>query len=68
MNSNDLKKIAIGSSINEETYDYCLNCQTETPISELNLVNGSCSVCTTNRFKITDEQMRELIELDVGFK
>lgn len=68
LSSNQIKKIAAGMSVHEETYDRCTNCQSETAISELNLVTGSCSVCNTNKIKLTNEQIKELLELDVGME
>jgi hypothetical protein len=68
MNKNAIKKIVVGVSVNDESFDNCLECRAETPIGELNLVSGLCSVCNTNKIKITKEQMRELLKLDKGFK
>tara|TARA_R110002167_G_scaffold7027_2_gene33209 strand:+ start:3369 stop:3578 length:210 start_codon:yes stop_codon:yes gene_type:complete len=67
MNKNAIKKIVVGVSVNDESFDNCLECRTETPIGELNLVSGLCSACNTNKIKITKEQMRELLKLDRGF-
>jgi Zn finger protein HypA/HybF involved in hydrogenase expression len=67
VNLNDLKKVAVGISVHEESYEQCEKCRTETPIGELNLVTGLCSACNTNKIKITKEQMRELLKLDRGF-
>ena len=68
LSKNQIKKIVVGVSVNQDSFDNCLECRTETPIGELNLVNGLCSACNTNKIKITKEQMRELLELDKGFK
>ena len=67
MNKNAIKKIPTGISVNDESFDNCLGCQSETHTSELNLATGMCSACNTNKIKITKEQMRELLELDKGF-
>tara|TARA_R110000850_G_scaffold261047_1_gene388770 strand:+ start:684 stop:893 length:210 start_codon:yes stop_codon:yes gene_type:complete len=66
MNKNAIKKIPIGISVNDESFDNCLGCQSETHTSELNLATGMCSVCNTNNIKLTKEQMNELLKLDGG--
>ena len=68
MNKNAIKKIPIGISVNDESFDNCLGCQSETHTSKLNLVTGLCSVCNTNKIKLTKEHMIELLELDKGLK
>jgi hypothetical protein len=66
MNKNAIKKTPIGISVNDESFDNCLGCQSETHTSELSLATGMCSVCNTNKIKITKEQMNELLKLDGG--
>jgi len=68
MNSNQIKKILVGTSITDENYDACVDCRTEKHISELNLVTGKCSVCDKNKIRITKEIMEKLLNLDRGFK
>ena len=67
MNKNAIKKIVVGVSVNQDAFDNCLECRTETSTGELNLISGLCSACNTNKIKITKEQMRELLKLDRGF-
>lgn len=68
LSKNQIKKIVVGVSVNDESFDNCLGCQSDTHTSELNLVTGMCSVCNTNRIKITKEQLRDLLKLDRGLK
>jgi len=66
LSKNAIKKIVVGVSVNEDSFDNCSECRTETPIGELNLVSGLCSVCNTNKIKITKEQLQKLLDLDKG--
>jgi len=68
LSKNQIKKIVVGVSVNQDAFDNCSECRTETPIGELNLVNGLCSACDTNKIKITKEQIIELLKLDKGLK
>ena len=66
LSKNQIEKIVVGVSVNQDVFDNCSDCRTETPIGELNLVNGLCSACNTNKIKLTKEQMIELLKLDKG--
>tara|TARA_R110002167_G_scaffold201256_2_gene404813 strand:+ start:1394 stop:1606 length:213 start_codon:yes stop_codon:yes gene_type:complete len=66
MNKNAIKKIPVEVSVNDESFDNCLGCQSETHTSELNLVTGLCSVCNANKIKLTKEKIIKLLELDKG--
>jgi hypothetical protein len=68
LSKNQIKKILVGVSVNQDAFDNCLNCRTEIPIGEIHIPTGLCSACNTNKIKITKEQMRELLKLDKGFK
>ncbi len=66
LSKNQIKKTPANVHLNEETFDNCLGCQSETHIGHLNLITGLCSACNTNKIKLTKEQMIELLKLDKG--
>jgi len=66
MNKNDIKKLAAGVSVHEETCDHCAKCQELTPIADINLSSGECFLCHKPKRKFTEAQLRELLKLDVG--
>jgi hypothetical protein len=68
MNNNDLKRLAIGMSVDDELYDSCTGCQTFTHIADIHLFTGLCNICTKPKKKYSEKQLRELLELDKGFK
>ena len=70
MNNNQLKKLACGTSINPDSWDWCSSCGDETNTSNLNLVNGLCPVCDKGRvkYKLDKETIDKLLALDVGLK
>lgn len=66
LSKNQIKKTPANVHLNEEAFDRCTSCCSETHIGHLNLVTGLCSVCNTNKIKLTKEQMIELLKLDKG--